>query len=136
VLPGLLTVQAGPYIRAGGALALFVIVFGSIRPNWFTSPPKPSSDTPPLGKVQPEDTGLVVTAERVPIDFIQKPKKGPTPGCNCNRSAPITFPLSRSQYAVNEDFPFRYDVVTYASDSHLEIPKAISIGAFQNGDAG
>src|SRR5260370_23409273 len=33
LIPGLINVQAGPYVRAGGALALFVLVY------WF-NPPK------------------------------------------------------------------------------------------------
>src|SRR5258707_9851452 len=42
IIPGLIQVQAGPFVRAGGAIALFVIVF------WFNPPqllaPKGSSE--------------------------------------------------------------------------------------------
>lgn len=42
LLPGLISVNAPPYVRAGGALALFVLVF------WF-NPPKLVSDAQPPG---------------------------------------------------------------------------------------
>jgi hypothetical protein len=50
VLPGLLNVEAGPYVRAGGALALFVIVYWFNPPKLITSTPKASLNIPSLGK--------------------------------------------------------------------------------------
>jgi hypothetical protein len=50
VLPGLLNVQAGPAIRAGGALALFVIVYWFNPPKLLSLPAKQSLDIPSLGK--------------------------------------------------------------------------------------
>jgi hypothetical protein len=50
VLPGLISVRAGGVIRAGGALALFVIVFWFNPPKLVSAPPKRSLNIPSLGK--------------------------------------------------------------------------------------
>src|SRR5260370_25907772 len=47
VIPGMIDVNVQPFVRAGGAIALFVIVFWFNPPNLVTSAPKPAPHAMP-----------------------------------------------------------------------------------------
>lgn len=80
LLPGLISVNAGPYVRAGGALALFVLVY------WF-NPPKLVKDPsqlriPSLGKpyhvlVSLTAKGTEIERQTVPHPLSRDSDKGP-----------------------------------------------------------
>jgi hypothetical protein len=72
LLPGLLRVEAPPYVRAGGALALFVVVYWFNPPKLVAPPPEPPHvQVPFLGKQLHVDasvsaSGLMVERKVVP----------------------------------------------------------------------
>jgi len=72
LLPGLLTVEAPPYVRAGGALALFVVVYWFNPPKLVTqSPEPPHVQVPFVGKQLHIDasvsaSGIMVERKVVP----------------------------------------------------------------------
>jgi len=76
MLPGLISVTAGPYVKAGGALALFVLVF------WFNpaklvtssqSDPKLHLSIPSLGKPYEVTASMVVSGTQIEKKTIPHP---------------------------------------------------------------
>jgi tetratricopeptide (TPR) repeat protein len=66
VLPGLLTVEAPPFVRAGGAMALFVIVF------WF-NPPKLATNFIPFEEaLRRAEAALAAGQHGIALSFFQK----------------------------------------------------------------
>jgi hypothetical protein len=62
VIPGLIQVQAGPFVRAGGAIALFVIVFWFNPPQLLVGKDSQDEDHSPI------DVTLKLTPEFIPHD--------------------------------------------------------------------
>jgi hypothetical protein len=73
VLPGLLNVQAGPYVRTGGALALFVVVYWFNPPKLVTSSPKPSLDIPSLGKPYHLVATIAASGDKIERQTVRHP---------------------------------------------------------------
>src|SRR5258707_7916348 len=70
LIPGLIRVQAGPYVRAGGALALFVLVFWFNPPKLVATPPQQGDEKgelviPSLGKPLKVLTSVVASGSSV-----------------------------------------------------------------------
>ena len=73
VLPGVINIQAGTVIRAGGALALFVIVYWYNPPKLVSSPPKQSLNIPSLGKPYHLVATLTASGDRIERKTVPHP---------------------------------------------------------------
>jgi len=76
LIPGLINVAAGPYVRAGGALALFVLVYWFNPPKLVSTPADPERgrlSIPALGKPLRVDASLTASGEVVERKTIWHP---------------------------------------------------------------
>jgi hypothetical protein len=64
VIPGLIVVRASNYLRAGGAIALFVLIY------WF-NPPKLVSEPPPQQRIEQSLGGVIVDQAGRPLSGVR-----------------------------------------------------------------
>lgn len=139
VIPGLLNVEAPPYVRAGGALALFVVVFWFNPPKLITSPPdkKPSLIVPAVGKTLHLVASVVASGTRLQRNTVPHPlSQGPdhhfyidSESGNVNSHSDVC-PLAEGGWEVDsEPFPgFSYGMtdrehVVATGDKYWEVSK-------------